>query len=133
MVQNKIFEECIRRMKKLKLSENCINAFKNGTIWESEGIGALYELNEEERKIVETFEKENEGYKVYHVIHNNTEFGELYNLLYVDTYFEEWKYFEEDLEYGSTFAYVYNKTTDYCSEFGFIGVKSSIGGLVRIS
>ena len=39
-------------MKMLKLDKSCIKAFKNGEIWESEGFGALYEINEEEQKIV---------------------------------------------------------------------------------
>ena len=133
-MEEKIFEECLRRMEKLNLSKQCISAFKCGKVWESEGIGALYELNEEEQKIVDKFEKENKEYKVYHVIHNKVEFGELYNLLYVDTYLDEWVYFNNDLEnYGTTFAYVYNKTYEECSEFGSIGIKKSIGGLIRIS
>ena len=131
-MEEKIFNECIRRMEKLNLSKGCISAFKKGNVWLSEGIGALYELNNEEEQIIKEFEKNNEGYKVYHIIHNMFEFGEVYSLLYVDTYFDEWKYFDEDLESNITFAYAYNKTDDLCSEFGSIGIKSNIGGLVRI-
>ena len=130
-MEEKIINECLRRMKALKLSNNCINAFKSGNLWESEGIGALYELNEEEKNIVKEFESNNKGYKVYHLIHNFSEFGELYSLLYVDTYTEEWEYFDKELEDGITFAYVYNKTDEFCSEFGSIGIKSQIGGLIR--
>lgn len=132
-MENKIFNECIRRMEKLDLSKQCISSFRKGKVWESEGIGALYELNEEEQKIVKQFEKEHENYKVYHVIHNLFEFGEIYNLLYVDTYFNEWEYFDNDLESGITFVYAYNKTDNNLSEFGSIGVKKNIGGLVRTS
>lgn len=131
MVQEKIFNECLRRMEELHLSKQCIGAFRRGQIWESEDIGFLYELNNMEEKIVEQFEKENKGYKVYHVIHNLFEFGEIYNLLYVDTNIDEWKYFDEDLKDNITFVYAYNKTDDNLSEFGSIGVKSNIGGVVR--
>lgn len=131
-MKEKIFNECLSRMEKLKLDRHCINAFKKGKVWESEGIGALYELNEEEQKIVDKFEKDHQNYKVYHVIHNNTEFGELYNLLYVDTYIEEWNFFEEELKDNATLVYVYNKDYNNCSEFGTIGIKSNIGGLIRI-
>ena len=131
-MKEKIFNECIRRMEKLHLSKQCISAFREGKVWESEGIGALYELNEEEQKIVEQFEKEHEGYKVYHIIHNLFEFGEVYSLLYVDTCFDEWKYFDDDLVYNITFIYAYNKTDNNCSEFGSICIKSNIGGLIRI-
>lgn len=129
-MEEKILNECLRRMEELHLSKQCISAFLDGKIWESEGIGALYELNEEEEKIVKEFEKEN-GYKVYHVIHCFTEFGEIYNLLFVDNYFEEWKYFSEELKDNITYVYAYNKSYSECSEFGSIGVKSQIGGLVR--
>ena len=124
-MEEKIFNECIRRMEKLHLSKQCISAFRKGKVWESEGIGALYELDEKEQKIVEQFEKEHEGYKVYHIIHNLFSFGEVYSLLYVDTCFDEWKYFDNDL------VYAYNETDNNCSEFGSICIKSNIGGLIR--
>ena len=129
--QEKVYNECLRRMEKLNLSKQCISAFKRGKVWESEGFGALYELNEEEQKIVDNFEKENDNYKVYHIIHNLFEFGEVYSILYVDTYFEEWKYFDNDLKDNITFIYAYNKTDNDLSEFGSIEVKSQFGGLVR--
>lgn len=131
-MENKIFNECVRRMEKLNLSSQCINAFRKGKVWESEGIGALYELNDKEKQIVKEFEENNKGYRVYHVIHNLFEFGEVYSLLYVDTELEEWEYFDSDLQDNITFVYAYNKTDNNCSEFGSIGVKSNIGGLVRI-
>lgn len=124
--------EAIERMKMLKLSPSCIKAFKRGEVWESEGYGALYDLTEEEQKIVDEFEKENEG-KVYHIIHNMTQFGELYSLLYVSKHEEEWAMDREDIKENIVFAYVYNKTDEWCSEFGSIMVKPSIGGLIRIS
>lgn len=132
-MKEKIFNECIRRMKKLNLSKECINAFKKGKVWESENIGALYELNDKEKQIVKDFENEHEEYKVYHVIHNLFNFGEVYSLLYVDTYFEEWEYFDNDLKDNITFIYAYNDTDNNCSEFGSIGIKSNIGGLIRTS
>ena len=96
-MEEKIFNECLERMEILKLSRQCISAFKSGKIWESESIGALYEVNEEEQEIINNFEKEHEGYKVYHLIHNITEFGELYNIFYVSNNENEWKEDKEDL------------------------------------
>lgn len=130
-MKEKIYNECLRRMEQLKLSRNCINAFKKNKIWESEWIGALYEINEGERKIVEQFEKEHEGYKVYHMIHNKFEFGEVYSILYVGIEEYEWEFFDKDLKNGTTFVYCYNKDFEEYSEFGSIGIKSNIGGLVR--
>lgn len=131
MEKEKIYNECLRRMEKLKLSHHCINAFKKNKVWESEGIGALYEINDKEKEIVEKFEKEHEGYKVYHMIHNMFEFGEVYSILYVGTEENEWSYFDEDLQNGTTFVYAYNKDIEEYSEFGSIGIRPSIGGLVR--
>lgn len=131
-MEEKIFNECLERMEILKLSKQCISAFKNGKIWESESIGALYEVNEEEQEIINNFEKEHEGYKVYHLIHNITEFGELYNIFYVSNVEDEWEQDKEDLKQNYAFVYVYNKSADWCSEFGSIAIKKNIGGLIRI-
>ena len=125
--------EILERMKLLKLDKSCINALlKNHKVWESEGFGALYEVNEEEQKIVDKFQKEHKGCLVYHMIHNKFEFGECYSILYVSPDVDEWQQDKEDIKDGYVFAYVYNKDDEWCSEFGSIAVKSEFGGLVRI-
>ena len=131
-MEEKIFNECLKRMEILELSKQCISAFKKGKIWESESIGALYEVNEEEQEIINNFEKEHEGCKVYHLIHNITDFGELYNIFYVSNVEDEWEQDKEDLKQNYAFVYVYNKSADWCSEFGSIAIKKNIGGLIRI-
>jgi len=132
MKEEKIFNECLERMEILKLSKNCIDAFKKNEIWESEGYGALYELNDEEKEIVKKFETEHKGYKVYHLYHGLYEFGECYSILFVGTDTREWKRDKTELKEGYAFSYVYNKTDEWCSEFGSIIVKPSIGGIVRV-
>lgn len=126
------FIEAIKRMKLLKLDKQCIEAFKNGKVWESEGFGALYEVNDEEQKIIDKFEANHEDCLVYHMIHNKFEFGECYSILYVSSDKEEWQQDKEDIEDGYVFAYVENIDDDWCSEFGSIAIKPSIGGLMRI-
>ena len=126
------FIEAIERMKMLKLDKSCIEAFTKGKVWESEGYGALYEVNKEEQQIIDKFEKEHEGCLVYHMIHNKFEFGECYSILYVSPDTDEWQQDKEDINEGYVFAYVYNKDDDWCSEFGTIAVKSQFGGLVRL-
>jgi hypothetical protein len=125
-------EECIKRMEMLKLDRHCINAFKRGEIWESEGYGALYELNDKEKKMVEEFEKNNPGCMVYHLIHNVFEFGECYSMLFVGNEVGEWELEKEELREGYVFSYVKNVTDECCSEFGSIVVRPSFGGLIRI-
>ena len=126
--------EAINRMKALNLFKPCINAFKNrDEVQLSEMTGALYEFSEdtELNAKIKEFEKEYDAL-VYHVIHTFTEFGELYNFLHVSDHEEEWEMENADIKDGYTFVYVWNKTDDYCSEFGGIAVKERFGGLVRI-
>ena len=126
------FKEAIERMKLLKLDKQCIEAFTKGKVWESEGFGALYELNEKEQMIVDKFEAHHKDCLVYHMIHNVYEFGECYSILYVSSDKEEWEDDKANIKAGYVFAYVENIDNDWCSEFGSIAVSPSFGGLVRI-
>lgn len=130
-MEEKMLNECLERMKLLKLSKGCINAFEKGKVWESEGIGSLYECNEEELKMIQEFERKN-NYKVYHLIHNMFEFGECYTMLFVSRDIKEWNRDKKDLKEGYAFAYVKNMSDDWCSEFGSVFVKPNIGGLIRL-
>lgn len=125
--------EALLRMKHLKLHENVINEFKEtGKINLSENGGILYWLNDDENNMVRQWEKET-GNLVYHVIKNNMEFGLCYSFLYVSSDTDEWLYDEEYLKKGYPIVYVKNVTDNTCSEYGSIGIRSNIGGLVRIA
>ena len=126
------FIEAIERMKMLKLDNSCIEAFAKGKVWESEGFGALYEVNQKEQDLINNFEKNHPNCLVYHMIHNVFEFGECYSMLYVSGDKEEWEQDKQYIKDGYTFAWVENVDNDWCSEFGSIAVKPSFGGLVRI-
>lgn len=130
--------EAINRMKELKLFAPCIKAFKNrDEVQLSELTGGLYEFssNKELTAKVHEFERKNNAL-VYHVIHTpmrlDGEAMDMYNFLYVSDYQEEWEVDNADIKEGYVFAYVWNKTIDYFSEFGSIAVKGMFGGLVRI-
>ena len=125
--------EAINRMKMLDLYTDYIKAFKdNGEIFMSEMTGGVYEFeaNTELCNKVKEFEAEHNAL-VYHVIHTLTQFGELYNFLYVSDYDEEWEMDNADIADGYALAYVWNKDDEWCSEFGTIGVKGLFGGIVR--
>ena len=126
------FIEAIERMKLLKLDNSCIEAFTKGKVWESEGFGALYEVNDKEQQIIDKFEANHENCLVYHMIHNVYEFGECYSILYVSPDTDEWQQDKDYIEEGYVFAYVENVDNDWCSEFGSIAVKPSFGGLIRL-
>lgn len=124
-------EQAIERMKKLGIMEQPIKEFEDeDKLNLSEVVGYLYWLDDDEKEMVKKFEEENNAL-VYHIIKANTNIGMIYNLLYVSEYVEEWKMDMEDLSDGQALAYVLNKTMPDCSEFGTIGIKPSVGGLIR--
>ena len=126
------FIEAIERMKLLKLDNSCIEAFVKGKVWESEGYGALYEVNQKEQELIDKIEKNHPNCLVYHMIHNVFEFGECYSMLYVSSDTDEWERDKQDIKDGYTFAWVENVDLDWCSEFGSIAIKPSFGGLIRM-
>ena len=101
--------EILERMQLLTLTKSCVEAFKQGKVLKSEGSGVLYELSDEEQKIVDKFQQEHKGCYVYHMLHNILEFGECYSILYVSPDTDEWQQDKEDISEGYVFAYVYNK------------------------
>lgn len=126
--------EAINRMKALDLFAPCIKHFdKYDEVQLSEMTGGLYEFSRDEELTtkVREFEKEHNAL-VYHVIHTFTQFGELYNFLYVSDHQDEWEMDHEDIKDGYTLAYVWNKDDDWCSEFGTISVRQKFGGLTRV-
>ena len=124
-------QEALERMKLLKLHNNVVKEFaKEGIVNLSENGGFLYWLDSDQQAIVDEFEAKHDAL-VYHVIHDRTEFGELYSLLYVSKDEDEWDYDKDDLKGGYTLAYVKNMDDDICSEFGSIGIRPQFGGLVR--
>ena len=125
-------EECLIRLKLSGLCSEVITDFQNGQLYKTERLGILYYLNDNEMAIVKNFEKKHNA-TVYHILHSNTEFGELLAILYVSKYKEEWKTDREDLKEGIAFSYVYNVDCPEYSEFGSIGFVSRFGGLVRTS
>lgn len=123
--------EAIQRMKMLKMHENPIREFeKDDVLNKSEHGGMLYWLDDKEKELVKKFEQKY-NVLVYHVIHNYTDIGEMFSMLYVSDEQEEWEYDHEDLQSGYACAYVINLDDDWCSEFGSIGIRTQFGGLVR--
>ena len=126
--------EALKRMKAFGLFPPCIRMFeKYNEVQMTEPNGGLYEFSEDEElnAKVKEFEEEYNAL-VYHVIHTYTQFGELYNFLYVSDYKEEWQFDRADVKAGYAMAYVWNKSDEWCSEIGSIAVREFIGGLVRV-
>lgn len=132
MVKDLQKAEALKRMKKLELHQNVIKEFEQEGKLNISEKGVLFWLNEEQKKYVHEFEKESDNL-VFHIIHSFTEFGELYTMLYVSKHQEEWERDIEDIDNDICCAYVKNISDDWCSEYGYIGFKKFIGGLVRVA
>lgn len=123
----------IEHLKALNIYRPYIAEFrKNGTVTMFERFGGYYinEMNgytELESRIKE-FERDYEA-MVYAVTHEYLEFGECYTFLYVDKNDPNNLTIDDGLYY--VYAYAWNKTMDYCSEFGSVGIQSAYGGIVR--
>ena len=126
--------EAIRRMRKLHIWNQAIAEFRdNDIIFTTEPpVGAVYTLDPELQKEVETFEKEHDAL-VFIVVRAYTNFGKMDSMLFVSDYPEEWEMDNEDLEDGFVLTYTINWDMPDCSEMGSIWVQpTSAGGLVRV-
>lgn len=130
--------EALKRLEKMGLHPQVILDFKEGVLNRSDRagllrnpFGALFWLNEKEKKIVRKVEEKTDGF-VYHMTHEHTAIGELYDIFYVSPYKAEWEMDTEDMANGIAFVYVENVTDPELSEFGTIQYKSAGGGLIRI-
>ena len=128
-------KKAIELMKKMDIYKPYIRGFEEsnkicffeqyGGYW-AEQEPALYEK-------IKEIEKEYDCI-VYAVTHELTEFGELFDFLIVTDDPDEW----DDIVYSEgnrhmVYAYVWNKTDDFCSEFGSITIQSFGGGIKRIA
>lgn len=128
-------EQAVKYMETLGIYKPYIKGFKeNDQVCFYENFAGFWayqedELNEKIKQIEKRF-----NCTVYAITHEYTEFGECFDFLLVTDYVEEWNNLvcsENKTHYA--FAYVWNKSDDWCSEFGTIGVKSFGGGIKRIA
>ena len=128
-------QKAIELMSKLDIYKPYIKGFReNNKVCFFENFGGFWTEQEPELMAkIQEFEKEH-NCLVYAVTHEYLEFGECYDFLYISDYEEDW----EEMLYpqGNTYfvlAYVWNKTDDWCSEFGTIGIRSFGGGIKRVA
>lgn len=113
----------------LRVHINAIYDYKNkDRLNRSEYNGILYWLSDEEKELVDNFERENTNCKVYHLIKTNTvDFGNVYDLLYVTDEEDFLKQAKIDLKDNLVLSH----TISPFSESGLISVKSVNGGIIR--
>ena len=127
-------QKAIELMNKLNIYKPYIRGFENDNkVCFFENFGGFWAY--QEPKLMAKIKEIEKTYNVlvFAVTHEYLEFGECYDFLYVPDYKSEWKYAlipQRDIFYS--YAYVWNKTDDYCSEFGTIGIRSFGGGIKRV-
>lgn len=132
MDREKMKQEAIERMKLLGIIDDAIKQFEeDDTVMRSENpLGALYELNDEEKEIAKRFERKYDAL-VYLAVSCNTGIGRMISYLYVPNEEEEWKLDRADITDNSAITYTYNFDDPDCSEIGAIGIEPRNGGIVR--
>lgn len=123
-------KEALQRLEMLKVHENVISDLENENILNKSeySFGILYWLNNEEKTTVEEFENKYNVF-VYHVIKTNaTDFGFIYDLLFITDEKELWLEERKRLKAGIVLSH----TKSQFSESGDIAIKNVNGGLVRL-
>ena len=123
-------------MKQLDIYQPYIVGFqKKGDVCFFENYAGFWDYQEED--IINKRHQLEEEYDIviYAITHEFTEFGELYDFLYVSKYLEDARHTIDSTDNGTHYvqAYVWNvDDDDYCSEFGEICVRSFGGGIKRV-
>ena len=127
-------EQAIKYLNQLGIYKPYIDGFEKDDqvcVFERYAGFWVYQYPELERKM-RTIEKEY-GCTVYAITHEFMIFGECYSFLFVSKYKEEWEtLIRSNKNRHSAFAYVWNKSDDWCSELGDVTVQSGFGGITRI-
>lgn len=135
MTREEMKKEALGRMKKLDIFPTAIKEFIKEDKLNFSMDGILFWLDDEKKQLVKNFEEQTGGL-VYHVIWGKYNVGgdevTMTSFLYVSPNEEEWELEREDLDEGYPMAYVINDTFD-CEEFGSIGIKSLLGGVLRVA
>ena len=131
-------EEAIKRMKLLQIMPQVIKDFeKNDRVYYSERQNAIFNATlywlDNEKEFVDLVKEFEEKYNVlvYHAQLTHLVYGDNLALFYVSNEEEEWAQDKKDIINGRLYSRVLNLQCDYDSDFGYIGVKPSMGGVVR--
>ena len=126
-------KEALKRMRKIGLMKECIDAFeKNKDVWVSEVAWILFNLSDrpEIKEKIKFFEEKNKAL-VYHLILDKTKTRNHLIFFYVARDKGEWIRDNEDLDYNHSVCYVFTASDPEMSEIGGVGFKQCNGGIVR--
>lgn len=129
-------DKALELMKKLDIYKPYIDGFKNdGYVCYFERFAGFWDFQNKELEAKRKEIEKKYNCLVYASTHEYLEGDELYTFLIVSDYPEEWDYALQEAghhEYYAT-AYVWNKTCEWCSEFGDVVIESAFGGLRRVA
>ncbi|MBF0015394.1 hypothetical protein HAX42_14385 [Enterococcus casseliflavus] len=123
-------KEAIKRMKALGIIDDTIQQFEQADLVSYSLRGGNYWLDNSFKQLVAEFEEKHD-YLVYYAILSYTAIGKMLSLFYVSNREEEWSGDWKELNEGFQMSYVFNLDIPEYSEFGLIGFKPIVGGLIR--
>jgi len=126
-------EQAIKFMKELKIFDGFIKDYKDkDLVCFFERYAGFWDLQEPE---IEAKRKEIEkkyNCVIYAATHEFLYDDEIYSFLVVTDYPEEWDgLLTKDGDSYYAFAYCWNKSCEWCSEFGDVVIQSAFGGIRR--
>lgn len=129
-------DKALELMKKLDIYKPYIKGFKdNDYVCFFERFGGFWDYQEPELEAKRKEIEKKYNCLVYAITHEFLEDDELYSFLIVTDYPEDWNKLlmsaGPNRHYAT--AYVWNKSCEWCSEFGDITVQSAFGGIRRIA
>ncbi len=127
-------EKALENLKAMSIYRDFVKCYEKDDIVCYYELGIGYWAFQDEALLAKMHEVEEKfNCTVYAITHDFTDFGELYDFIYVPNDKSEWKWaFEKEDDQFYVFAYVWNKDDEECSELGTVVVKNQFGGLVRI-
>ena len=137
-LKDKQRQEGLERLRMLGVMGKVRQDFAHGKLYYSERQNAFFNAvlywvdnNPTWLDKIKQFEDKNKV-MVYHAQLTHFEFGDCLSLFYVGKDEEEWENERDDLRKGISFVKCIDPNSDF-SEYGYIGIKPSMGGIARIS
>ena len=132
-------QEGLERLRMLNVLGKVRQDFAHGKLYYSERQSSIFNAvlyyvdnHPEWLDMIQKFEKKNKV-MVYHAQLTHLECGDILSLLYVSKDEEEWENERKDIKDGMVFAKCIDLADDMFTEYGYIGIKPSMGGIVRVS
>lgn len=129
-------EKALDILKTLNIYKSYIDDFKDkGYVCYFERFAGFWDFQDKELEAKRKEIEEKYNCLVYAITHEYIDGDEMYSFLLVSNYPEEWKYslLSAGLNKYYAIAYVWNKSCDWCSEFGDVVIESAYGGIRRVA